>query len=321
MAEPSTGRSRQRYDPPAMGRRDLAFRGQLWLVAATVALAACSPAPTAVPSGNGTIAPPTPPGSPGPSGLETAAPTPTGASVRAYLVLGFGGQTGLVPVIRAVPEASAGPESAIRALLAGPTEVEASAQPAVRSAVPSGVELIGVDVAGGIATVNLSGQFEAATDDGLPTAMRVAQVVYTATQFPDVEAVRIQIDGALVTVIGPDRYPQDRPLARGDLTDQLAPLFVDEPAWGATISSPVHVAGLANAFEATFQLEIVDGAGRGLAMGTVTASCGTGCWGDFGVDVPFTVQAAGPGILRVFELSPRDGSRQNERGYPVTLTP
>lgn len=248
-------------------------------------------------------------------------PSPGVATMRIYLVLGLGGQTGLVPVVRPAPDDGAGPEAAIRALLDGPSDAESSARPAVYTAIPEGVQLRELVIEGSVATVDLSGSFEAATEDGLATAMRVAQVVYTVTQDPVVESVRLRIDGALVTSVGPGGYPQDRPFTRAGFTDQLPPLFVDQPAWGATIASPVRVAGLANAFEATFQVRIADADDRALAAGSVTASCGTGCWGDFDVEVPFSVQAPGPGILQVFELSPRDGARQNLREYPLILAP
>jgi hypothetical protein len=255
--------------------------------------------------------------------LETAAPTasPAPALLRAYFVLGFGGQTGLVPVVRSAPDGVPTPDGALRELLAGPSEVEGAAAPAVRTGLPSAVELRAVTVEGGVAIVDLSAAFQDPTDEDLPTAMRVAQVVYTVTQFPGIAAASIEIEGDLVAVIGPDRLAQDRPFTRADFTAQLPPLFVDEPAWGATIASPVRVTGLANAFEATFELRIADAEGRGLAAGTVTATCGSGCWGDFSVDVPFSLDVAGPGLLQVYEESAKDGARQNLRVYPVTLVP
>ena len=284
-------------------------------------VAACNPGPTASPltTLEPTAGAPTP--SPGGSGVVSPGPSTDGAALRIYLVLGFGGQTGLVPVVRPATDGGAGPEAAIRALLRGPIDAESSARPAVYTAIPNGVELRELVIEGGVAQADQTGAFEAATEDGLPTAMRVAQVVFTLTHDPVVESVRLRIDGALVTSIGPDGYPQDRPFTRADFTDQLPPLFVDQPAWGATIASPVRVAGLANAFEATFQVRIAEAEDRALAAGAVTASCGTGCWGDFDVEVPFSIQASGPGVLQVFELSPRDGARQNLREYPLALVP
>lgn len=293
-------------------------------LAAIVLVAACAPGPTPTASSTATSsAIPSPTGSPSSSPADSAAPTPTGAALRVYLLLGFGGQAGLVPVARATSDGSATPEAAMRALLGGPTDIEAGARPAIYTAIPGGVELLGLTLDGDVATVDLSDAFEAATDDLLPTSMRLAQVVYTLTSFPGIESVGFKIEGRLVTLIGPAglEFSIDRPLDRLDLLKALPPLFVDQPAWGGTITSPVHVAGLANAFEATFELRIADAEGRGVAAWTVTATCGTGCWGEFGVDVPFSISAGGPGVLQVFEESAKDGARLNLREYAVTLVP
>lgn len=295
------------------------------LAGTLLVVAACAPGPTAPAS---TPTPPAvetlgPTASPGSSSPASVAPTPVSEQLQVYLVLGFGGQAGLVPGVRPNAGGGVGPDAAMRALLAGPTDIEASARPAIYTAIPAGVELLGLRIDGGVATVDLSGTFEARTEDGLPTSMRIAQVVYTLTRFAEIDAVSFEIEGRLATLIGPAglEFSIDRPLNRPDLHKALQPLFVDEPAWGASISSPVRVAGLANAFEATFELRIADAEGRALAAGPVTATCGTGCWGDFEVLVPFIVQAVGPGVLQVFELSPRDGARQYLREYPVTLVP
>ena len=66
----------------------------------------------------------------------------------------------LVPVYREVPETVSVARAAIEALIAGPSGEEGAAAVAVSSAVPPGSELLGVSVAGGIARVDLSEEFE-----------------------------------------------------------------------------------------------------------------------------------------------------------------
>ena len=102
---------------------------------------------------------------------------------------------------------------AVSALLAGPTREERSA--GVGSQVPVGTILRDVHVRGGIATVDLSGRF----DDGggsLSMELRLAQVVYTLTEFPQVEAVVFELDGKPVSVFSAEEISIDRPLRRGD---------------------------------------------------------------------------------------------------------
>ena len=172
----------------------------------------------------------------------------------------------------------------------------------------------------GVATVNLSKEFE--SGGGSASVLgRLAQVVYTLTQFPTVKAVTFQLDGKPVTTFSGEGVVLDTPVGRADYTDQLPAIFVDRPAWGGVLGNPARLVGLANVFEATFQVRILNGAGRALAAGPVTASCGTGCWGTFDVTIQYSVGKAGWGTLQVFEPSAKDGSRTNITEYPVWLTP
>ncbi len=113
--------------------------------------------------------------------------------------------------------------------------------------------------------------------------------------------------------------PQDR--SDYQVIGILPAIFVDRPAWGAAAGNPVHVAGLANVFEATFRVQVLDGKGNVLADKQVMATCGTGCWGSFKTDVPYAIGKAQYGTLRVFDLSAKDGTPENVTEYRVWLTP
>jgi germination protein M len=297
-----------------------------------------SPAPT----NQASLDPPTPeptPGaslapsaSPGPSGAPDKTPKPGGTptstpephestTVRAYFFLGsFGDNAGLVPVLREVPKTQAVGAAAMTALLAGPNDGELGARPAMYTAIPEGTRFLGLRIESGVATVNLSREFE--SGGGSASVLgRLAQVVYTLTQFPTVQGVRFELDGELVEVFSGEGVVLAEPVARDDYYDQLPTIFVDGPAWGGVLANPGRVRGLANTFEATFQVEIRDGAGRTLAKGPVMATCGTGCRGTFETSVPYNVGSAGWGSLRVYELSAADGSVVHLTEYPVWLTP
>jgi len=112
----------------------------------------------------------------------------------------------------------------------------------------------------------------------------------------------------------------DQPVGREDYREQLPAIFVDRPAWGASLGNPGTVSGLANVFEAAFTVELRDGGGRTIATRSVTASCGTGCWGTFSTSLAYTVGTAQWGTLRVFDLSAKDGAVENLTEYRVWLT-
>ena len=78
---------------------------------------------------------------------------------------------------------------------------------------------------------------------------------------------------------------------------------------------------MANVFEATFRVRLLDANGSTLVDRQVMATCGTGCWGSFKVELDYTVNRAQYGTLRVYDRSAKDGSPENITEYPVWLTP
>ena len=295
--------------------------GDLGSVATPVSTPAASvDTPSAEPTGGGT---PGPTGSAAPSPSTDPAETTT---VRAYFFLGsFTHEAGLAPVLREIPKTQAVATAAMTALIDGPAKAEIETSPAMYTTIPDGTRLLGLTITNGLATVNLSKEFE--SGGGSASVLgRLAQVVYTLTQFPTVTAVSFELDGQPVTTFSGEGVVLDNPVGRTDYTDQLPAIWVDRPAWGAAIGNPARVVGLANVFEATFRVAIDDNppgtrSPQILADVQAMASCGTGCWGTFDVTIPYTVGTAHWGTLRVYEPSAKDGTPVNVTEYPVWLTP
>lgn len=279
--------------------------------------ASIEPDLTAAPSGSAAPASNPPSGSARPS----RTPPPAGTTVvRAYFYLGGEpGSAGLVAVLREVPETQAVARAALSALLEGPTAAE-SGDRTITSAVPAGSRLLDLSIGDGVATVDLSREFESGGGSA-SVLTRLGQVVYTLTQFPTVRSVAFRIDGRPVTVFSSEGVVLDGPVARADYVDLLPAIFVDRPVWGAAIGNPGRVSGSSNVFEATSRVTLLDASGTSIADEVVTASCGTGCRGAFDVTVRYDVAKAQWGTLRVWDASARDGSPQNVREYPVWLTP
>jgi germination protein M len=277
-----------------------------------------TPLATVTPSGSASAAPATA----APVATPTTAPSATGTTiVRAYFFLGsFTGSGGLAPVLREIPATQAVATAAVRALLAGPNEKELGASPAMYTTVPDGTTLLGLSIAKGVATVDLSSEFGSGGGSASVVG-RLAQLVYTLTQFSTVTGVRLELDGAPVTTFSGEGIVLDHPLGRADFRGQLPNIFVDRPAWGAAAGNPATVSGLANVFEATFRVQVRDAAGGLLADQQVMASCGTGCWGSFSATIRYGVQKAQWGTLKVYDLSAKDGSPQDVTEYPVWLVP
>ena len=279
---------------------------------------------TPQPSDGAPSAPPSlvPSSSPGPTVTRTPLPTqiPTDTMViRAYFVLdGDVGVEGLVPTLREVPETTGVARAAMEALLDRQTIPDA--YQSISTAIPPGTRLLGLTIRNGIATVDLSREFE--SGGGSASAFRrLGQVVYTLTQFSTVRAVLFQVEGKTVTTFGSEGIVLEGPQARDDFEDLLPSIFVDRPAYGAAIGNPARVTGNANVFEASFRIALLDGSGRTVEDEHAMASCGTGCRGTFDVTIPYTVSKAQWGTLRVFYGSAQDGSPRDIRDYPVWLTP
>lgn len=249
-----------------------------------------------------------------------ATPTPVpSTTVRVYFYLGGEpGSDGLVPVERSV--AAGDPVTgAMTALLAGPTASEAGDR-TITSAIPGGSRLLGLTVADGVATVDLSRDYESG-GGSLSMFVRLGQVVYTLTQFPDIASVVFSVEGQRVTVFSGEGIALDRAQTRADSEGVLPAIFVDQPTYGGPFGNPGRVAGTANVFEAQFRITLLDEAGITIADVPATASCGTGCRGTFDVAVPYTVGRAQAGTLRVWDGSMKDGRPIDVREYLVGLVP
>lgn len=117
------------------------------------------------------------------------------------------------------PEAPSLPVAAMDALLQGRSGVW-------RTAIPEGTRVLSVDLEGVVATVNLSDEFEHSAPGGR-LALRVAQVVYTLTETPQVGAVRFEIEGSPTAVPIARGRVVLRPVTRADY-QRFAPTEQDE---------------------------------------------------------------------------------------------
>jgi hypothetical protein len=105
---------------------------------------------------------------------------------------------------------------------------------------------------------------------------------------------------------------------RSDFEELTPAVLVESPAPGEDVSSPLRIAGTANTFEATFQVEVLGAGRRVLGKRFVTATSGSGTRGTFEANVTFAAQP-GPATLVVFELSAEDGSRIHEIEIPLEI--
>jgi Immunoglobulin-like domain of bacterial spore germination/Sporulation and spore germination len=201
----------------------------------------------------------------------------------------------LWPTRRVVAFTESVERAALDELLEGPTDKEFE-EFDLRNYV--GADLQGLRLEGSLARVEATANLR---EDGL------GQVVFTLTQFPAIRSVEVATPEST------------RTYRRADFEKFTPPILVEEPLVYETVSSPLHVSGTANTFEATFSYELKDARGRVIAEDFVTATSGTGR-GTFEFSVPFEVGEDHAGSLIVFERSAKDGSRTNLVEIPLRMS-
>jgi germination protein M len=249
---------------------------------------------------------------------------PTTTTIRLYFMAPGGGTAGradpfLVSIQREVPATQRIALATLRELIDGPTAADRDLIEGISTAVPDTTLVLDVTIDDRVATVDLSREFESG-GGSLSMFARLAQVVYTVTQFPTVDEVQFELDGRPVTVFSGEGIMLDEPASRADFLDLLPTVFVDAPPAGADASSPLRVTGMAAVFEATFQYRLEAADGTVLAEGFAMSDTGTG-WGAFDVTLRFDIGERQAGTLTVWEYSAKDGSVQAERVTPLVLLP
>jgi len=283
--------------------------------AATLLTAGCAdsrsgslgPAPSLAPSGDpsATTAADPPSGSAAPVDPPRTGVPPAGTtsaqSGTITIQLWFTRAGRLAPARRTRPATLATSRLALTELAAGPSAAERAA--GLGTALPAEPGFTVEGISGRVATVDAGPAFSA----GSPAAVRLrqAQVVYTLTQFPTVARVRFRSGGD--------------PAGRGAYADLLPPIVVLDPVIGRRVSSPITITGTADVFEATVSVRLLDGAGAELATAFTTATCGSGCRGDYRLTLPYRTTGGGAGTVEVYQVSARDGSRQDVVSVPVRL--
>lgn len=247
---------------------------------------------------------------PATTATTTASSTQT---LRIYLL-----RDGLVsPVARRVEATEAVAHAALTELVAGPTGDEQAN--GLTTDVPAAAKLLGLTVSDGVATANFDDAFARGAEATI--ALRLAQVVYTLTQFPTIASVRFEQNGSpLPGLVDGHGIPVDRAVRRSDYEAQTPPILVESPLPGQSVTAPIAISGTAVAFEATFQTEVVDAQGSVVGRQTVTASAGGPARGTFSASVPVHA-APGPIRLVAYEDNQGTGQRMHVVTVPLQLAP
>ena len=244
------------------------------------------------------------------SSVPTTAPFPTGdnPSVPAGQTLNrvwfLRGEV-LTPAYRMGTTARA----ALADLFAGPSSGDGQS---VTSAIPSGVVLRSLRIEDGVATIDLTGRF-AAGGGSLSMLARLAQLVFTATEFPGIDSVSLALDGTSIDALGGEGIDVSTPRRREHFDGFKPAIMVSSPLPGEEVSSPFLLTGENTTFENTVRITLADDDGRSLAStfttgtGPVVDRYGDRVWGPYQASIAFDPGSASQGTLTVFEPSGEGG--------------
>lgn len=204
--------------------------------------------------------------------------------------------------------------AALDAVMAGPNDIESTN--GMQNGIPAGTKVLGLTIADGSATVDLSGQFTSG-GGSLSMQLRVAQVVFTLTQFPTVDTITIHIDGKAVDGIGGEGMPANT-IDRSDVENVTPSILVTSPFPGAKVKPAFTVTGIANTFEATVLWSVVGSDGTEWDAGFTTATAGSGTWGTYEISIDLA-DHTGTARLKVFEEDAESGGERNAVEVPITV--
>jgi hypothetical protein len=207
----------------------------------------------------GTGAPAVPPDAPSAPSATAPATPPTapeeasaGRAVPLYYVTDTPAGARLAREFRRTPADIDAGTAALTALFAAPT----GTVPEHRNTWPAGTALAApVTHTDGVVTVDLTTE----ATDAVPAdpIVAVQQLVYTVTgALGTADPVQVLVGGTQVPRLWRDGVDTSRPVGRADPLGVRVLVGIDDPTEGATVRSPVRVAGEAAVFEATVLWEV-----------------------------------------------------------------
>jgi len=213
--------------------------------------------------------------------------------------------------------------AALMALFDGPADDELGA--GLRTMLPGGITVrSSIIVEDGVATVDLSDEFIAGPNESGRAAppilaRRMAQVVFTLTQFEQINRVAFVIEGESIDAVDSDGAAVFRPVSREDYASLTPAILVESPGVWERLTSPMRLMGTASTFEANVQYRITDARGTSVIEGFFSASSGSGMRATFDEEIEFDVTRQGRATLVLFEQSAVDGQEVNIIAIPIEI--
>jgi hypothetical protein len=183
------------------------------------------------------------------------------------------------------------------------------------NAVPEEVSVNGIEYGSDfVVTIDMNEAFLDGAGGLLADYTMLNQLIYTATAVPDVTSVIFTVNGAPIEAFGSEGLDLSGPVDRESFEEHLALIYLTSPIL-PNQDGNIVVEGRSNTFEATLMMQVLDGSGEVAHEEFTTATCGTGCWGDFLFVLDSDLFEA-DSTVEVFEYSAENGERVNIVSIP-----
>jgi hypothetical protein len=193
--------------------------------------------------------------------------------------------------------------------------------PGFESAVPAGVEALEVRAADGADNALIVEMNEAFLDGAgsglLGDSTMLNQLIYTATIGGQYDEVQFIVNNQQVTEFGSEGLDLSSSVNRETFQEDLALIYVTSPILPNGDGNYV-VEGSSSTFEAALTLRVLNADGNIVHEEPGTATCGSGCWGNFTFVLDPNLIEPGTSV-QLLEYSAKDGSPQNVITVPISV--
>ena len=228
------------------------------------------------------------------------------------------GNPALVPVSLDLTGVSANEEFTAALAAVGPELPELSYP--LSNAVPADVQVLSqssIETDNGfLLTLDMNEAFIEGAGGLLADMTMLNQLIYSATEpFLEQASVLFTVNGEPVEAFGSEGLVLTDPVNRDTFIEELAPIFLSEPIMET--ENVWVVAGRANTFEAALTLRVLDGSGAVVHEEPAMATCGSGCWGEFGISIDVDLIVPGESAVQLLTFSAEDGEPTNVVTIPI----
>ena len=185
----------------------------------------------------------------------------------------------------------------------------------LENTIPVDVLVVDRTESDGVIVADMTPAFVEGAGGQLADTTMLNQIIYTLTSDAPDSQVLFTVGGEPVEAFGSEGLVLTEPVGRETFIDSLNVIFLTEPL--IEVENVWVVTGRANTFEAALTVQVLDSQGNVVHEEPTQASCGTGCWGEFGVGVDSDFVVPGESAIRLLTYSAEDGSPANVITVPI----